>query len=70
MFTCLATLTRTTEPPDTQQHSQAREETTYVYPIFKTFIYPKVASSRLSRLVAHSMIFRRLMKEKFEPYVL
>ena len=30
----------------------------------------KVASSRLSRLVVHPKIFRRLMKGKFYPYVL
>ena len=34
------------------------------------FAYRKVASSRLSRLVAHPRIFRRLMKGKFDPYVL
>ena len=34
------------------------------------YTYRKVASSRLSRLVAHSRIFRRLMKGKFEAYVL
>ena len=32
--------------------------------------YRKVASSRLSRLVAHFWIFRLLMKEKFDAYVL
>ena len=32
--------------------------------------YRKVASSRLSRLVAHFLIFRRLMKGKFDVYVL
>ena len=30
--------------------------------------YRKVASSRLSRLVAHFQIFRRLMKGKFDAY--
>jgi hypothetical protein len=30
----------------------------------------KIASSRLSRLVAHIRIFRRLMKGKFDAYVL
>ena len=33
-------------------------------------IYRKVASSSLSRLVAQFQIFRRLMKEKFDAYVL
>ena len=33
-------------------------------------IYYKVASSSLSRLVAHFQIFRRLMKGKFNAYVL
>ena len=33
-------------------------------------IYRKVASSRLSRLVAHLRIFRLLMKGKFDAYVL
>ena len=32
--------------------------------------YRKVASSRLSRLVAHFWIFRLLMKAKFDAYVL
>ena len=32
--------------------------------------YRKVVSSRLSRLVAHTRIFRRLMKGKFYPYVM
>ena len=32
--------------------------------------YRKVASSRLSRLVANPRIFRRLMKGKFDAYVL
>ena len=32
--------------------------------------YRKVVSSRLSWLVAHPRIFRRLMKGKFDPYVL
>ena len=32
--------------------------------------YRKVASSSLSRLVAHFQIFRRLMKGKFNAYVL
>ena len=32
--------------------------------------YRKVASSSLSRLVAHFQIFRRLMKGKFDAYVL
>ena len=31
--------------------------------------YPKVASSSMSRLVAHFQIFRRLMKGKFDAYV-
>ena len=34
------------------------------------FTYRKVASSSLSRLVAHFQIFRRLMKGKFDAYVL
>ena len=34
------------------------------------FKYRKVAFSRLSRLVAHSSIFRMFMKEKFDTYVL
>ena len=33
-------------------------------------MYRKVASSRLYRLVAHFQIFRRLMKGKFDAYVL
>ena len=32
--------------------------------------YCKVASSRLSQLVAHPIIFRMFMKEKFDAYVL
>ena len=32
--------------------------------------YRKVASSKLSWLVAHPMVFRLLMKGKFDPYVL
>jgi hypothetical protein len=32
--------------------------------------YPKITSSRLSRLVAHPSIFRLFMKEKFDAYVL
>ena len=32
--------------------------------------YRKVASSRLSRLVAHLRIFRLFIKGKFDPYVL
>ena len=32
--------------------------------------YHKVASSRLSWLVAHFWIFRLFMKEKFDAYVL
>ena len=32
--------------------------------------YCKVANSSLSRLVAHILIFRRLMKGKFDAYVL
>ena len=32
--------------------------------------YRKVASSSMSRLVAHFQIFRRLMKGKFDAYVL
>ena len=34
------------------------------------FNYHKVASSRLSRLVAHFRIFRLFMKGKFDAYVL
>ena len=33
-------------------------------------IYRKVASSSLSWLLAHFQIFRRLMKGKFDAYVL
>ena len=33
-------------------------------------IYHKVSNSRPSRLVAHFQIFRRLMKGKFDAYVL
>ena len=37
----------------------------------RTFLaYRKVASSRLSWLVAHSRIFRLFIKGKFDPYVL
>ena len=32
--------------------------------------YRKVASSRLSRLVAHLRIFKQFMKGKFDAYVL
>ena len=32
--------------------------------------YRKVASSSLSRLVAHFWIFRQIMKGKFDAYVL
>ena len=35
-----------------------------------TFIYRKVPSSSMSRLVVHFQIFRRLMKGKFDAYVL
>ena len=35
-----------------------------------TYTYCKVASSRLSRLVAHLRIFRLLMKKKFDAYIL
>ena len=35
-----------------------------------TIMYCKVASSRLSRLVAHPRIFIRRIKGKFDPYVL
>ena len=34
------------------------------------FIYRKVANSSLSLLVAHFQIFRRLIKEKFDAYLL
>ena len=37
---------------------------------FDFFKYRKVASSRLSRLVAHFWIFRLLIKGKFDAYVL
>ena len=37
---------------------------------FCWYIYCKVASRRLSRLVAHLRIFRLLMKGKFDAYVL
>ena len=36
---------------------------------FYHYTYRKVASSSMSRLVAHLMIFRRLMKGKFDAYV-
>ena len=36
----------------------------------EVFTYRKVASSSLSRLVAQFQIFRRLMKGKFDAYVL
>ena len=36
----------------------------------KKLTYCKVANSSLSRLVAHFQIFRRLIKEKFDAYVL
>ena len=39
-------------------------------PVERPCIYHKVASSRLSRLVAHSRIFRLFIKGKFDPYVL
>ena len=45
------------------------------YPIIDLFLQPpdkyrKVASSRLSRLVAHQSIFRMFMKGKFDAHVL
>ena len=41
-----------------------------MFAILKTFTYRKVASSSMSRLVAHFQISRRLMKGKFDAYVL
>ena len=38
--------------------------------LLEFFKYRKVASSSLSRLVAHFWIFRLFMKEKFDAYVL
>ena len=38
--------------------------------VVKKIEYRKVASSSLSQLVAHFQIFRGLMKEKFDAYVL
>ena len=38
-------------------------------PSLSCFYYRKVASSSISRLVAHLMIFRRLLKGKFDAYV-
>ena len=38
--------------------------------IKKYFMYRKVASSRLSQLVAHSRIFTLFLKGKFDAYVL
>ena len=40
------------------------------YNVLKLYMYRKVMSSRLSRLVAHSRIFRLFMTEKFDAYVL
>ena len=37
---------------------------------YSVFDYRKVASSSMSQLVAHFLIFRRLMKGKFDAYVL
>ena len=38
--------------------------------LFQKHIYCKLASSRLSRLVAYPRVFRLFMKEKFDPYAL
>ena len=38
--------------------------------IVAIFMYRKVASSSLSRLVAHFLIFRRLMKGNYDAFVL
>ena len=43
---------------------------TLVFTIHVGSKYRKVASSRLSRLVAHLRIFRLFMKGKFDAYVL
>ena len=40
------------------------------YTYLTVFKYRKVANSSLSRLVARFQIFRRLMKGKFDAYVL
>ena len=42
----------------------------HVYGQLKIFNYHKVASSRLSELVAHLRIFRLFIKRKFDAYVL
>ena len=56
IFFCKATLTLPSVRPD---------EKIFVY----NMTYRKVASNSMSRLVAHLMIFRRLMKRKFDAYV-
>ena len=42
----------------------------YICSCLRAFTYHKVASSSLSLLVAHFLIFWRLMKGKFDDYVL
>ena len=56
IFFCKATLTLPSVRPD---------EKIFVY----NMTYRKVASNSMSRLVAHLMIFIRLMKGKFDAYV-
>ena len=42
----------------------------HLFKVYTEFTYRKVMSSRLSRLVAYSRIFRLFMKGKFNAYVL
>ena len=51
------------EPAENEDHEEPAEDAF-------SGIYCKVASSRLSRLVAHPSIFELFMKGKFDAYVL
>ena len=51
------------EPAENEDHEEPAEDAF-------SGIYCKVASSRLSRLVAHPSIFKLFMKGKFDAYVL
>ena len=54
------------EPAENEDHEEPAEHAEHAFP----GIYRKVASSRLSWLVAHPSIFRLFMKGKFDAYVL
>ena len=49
---------------------QFSKEMCQILTLSRIFEYRKVANSSLSQLVAHFQIFRRLMKGKFDAYVL